>query len=54
MLRDSRLVIPSPDAPLEAGDEVMLVATEGEAEAQLAELFRAPATPALPITVAPA
>lgn len=53
VLRESQLVIPSPDAPLEAGDEVMLVAAEDEAEIALAALFRAPATPPPPQTGSP-
>ncbi len=39
ILRDGRAVIPSPDATLEHGDEVLAVATSSEAEEQLAALL---------------
>ncbi|MCL9758071.1 TrkA family potassium uptake protein [Frankia sp. AiPa1] len=42
ILRDGRAVIPSPDATLEAGDEVLAVATTLEAEEQLAVLLGPP------------
>lgn len=43
ILRDGRPVIPSPDATLEAGDEVLAVVTSTEAEDQLAVLLGPPA-----------
>lgn len=49
VLREGRLVIPTPDTPVEAGDEVMLVAAEADAEAQLGDVFKPPATPAPPV-----
>ncbi|KJE20715.1 K+ transport system, NAD-binding component [Frankia torreyi] len=39
ILRNGRAVIPSPDATLEHGDEVLAVATSSEAEEQLAALL---------------
>ncbi|EIV93280.1 TrkA family potassium uptake protein [Frankia sp. QA3] len=39
ILRDGRAVIPSPDATLEHGDEVLAVATSSEAEEELAALL---------------
>ncbi|SNQ47831.1 Trk system potassium uptake protein TrkA [Frankia canadensis] len=42
ILRDGRAVIPSPDAALESGDEVLAVATTSEAEEELAALLGPP------------
>ncbi len=42
ILRDGRAVIPSPDATLECGDEVLAVATSSEAEEALARLLGPP------------
>jgi trk system potassium uptake protein TrkA len=44
ILRDGRAVIPSPDAALESGDEVLAVATSSEAEEELATLLGPPTT----------
>ncbi|CAO5243810.1 potassium channel family protein [Frankia sp. AgKG'84/4] len=49
ILRDGRAVIPSPDATLECGDEVLAVATSSEAEEALARLL-GPAPQARAIT----
>ncbi|MCK9897271.1 TrkA family potassium uptake protein [Frankia sp. AgB32] len=49
ILRDGRAVIPSPDATLERGDEVLAVATSSEAEEALA-LLLGPAPQARAIT----
>ena len=42
ILRDGRAVVPSPDSTLEAGDEVLAVATTSEAEESLARLLEGP------------
>ncbi|MGF7236560.1 MAG: potassium channel family protein [Frankia sp.] len=42
ILREGRVVLPSPDGTLEAGDEVLAVATSPETESQLAELLGGP------------
>ena len=39
ILRDGKVVLPAPDAPIEGGDELFLIATTLEVEAQLSELF---------------
>ncbi|WP_313950078.1 TrkA C-terminal domain-containing protein, partial [Frankia casuarinae] len=44
ILRDGRAVVPSPDATLEDGDEILAVTTNAEAEEKLAVLLgQAPA-----------
>jgi len=39
ILRDGRVVLPAPEATLEAGDEVLAVATTPEVEAELARVL---------------
>jgi Trk K+ transport system NAD-binding subunit len=39
VLRDGRLVLPTPDTALETGDEVLALATDPDTEAQLGQLL---------------
>lgn len=41
ILRDGRVVLPAPEAPLEAGDELFFLATTPEVEGQIAEMMGA-------------
>jgi trk system potassium uptake protein TrkA len=42
ILREGRVVLPSPEGTLEVGDEVLAVATSTETEDQLARLLGSP------------
>jgi trk system potassium uptake protein TrkA len=46
VLRQGRLVLPTPDTPLEAGDEVLTLSTGPELEAELAAVLGATPAPA--------
>ena len=41
ILRDGRVVLPAPDAPIEGGDELFFITTTAEVEIELAQLFDA-------------
>lgn len=49
VLREGRLVLPSPDTPLEPGDEVLALSTEQELEAEIGRVLGADAV----VTAAP-
>ncbi len=49
VLRQGRLVLPSPEVGLEAGDEILALATEADLEPQLAALLCADVTPSGPL-----
>lgn len=39
ILRDGKVVLPQPDAPIEGGDELFFIATTNEVEGELARIF---------------
>ena len=41
ILRDGKVVLPQPDAPIEGGDELFFIATTLEVEGELAQIFQA-------------